>query len=185
MYAYLLGLYLGDGCLSEHARGVFRLRVALDQRYPRIIEECREAINVVKDGKVMAHAQPCTGCVSVSAYWKHWPCVFPQHGKGPKHLRRIILEGWQQTIVKTHPERLLRGLIQSDGWRGTNHVTVRGKGYGYPRYQFVNYSSDIRDIFCRACDDYGVAWRQMRWNTISVARREAVAKLDSVIGMKK
>ena len=29
-YAYLLGAYLGDGCLSEHARAVFRLRVVLD-----------------------------------------------------------------------------------------------------------------------------------------------------------
>jgi hypothetical protein len=26
-YAYLLGLYLGDGMLSEHARSVFRLRI--------------------------------------------------------------------------------------------------------------------------------------------------------------
>jgi hypothetical protein len=43
-YAYLLGLYLGDGCLSQHDRGVFRLRIALDQRYPRIIEECAQAI---------------------------------------------------------------------------------------------------------------------------------------------
>src|ERR1700735_3138408 len=37
-YAYLLGLYLGDGCISAHAREVFRLRVVLDARYPGIIE---------------------------------------------------------------------------------------------------------------------------------------------------
>jgi hypothetical protein len=33
-YAYLLGLYLGDGCLSEHPRGVYHLRVACAARYP-------------------------------------------------------------------------------------------------------------------------------------------------------
>jgi hypothetical protein len=29
-YAYLLGMYLGDGCISEHPRGVQRLRITLD-----------------------------------------------------------------------------------------------------------------------------------------------------------
>ena len=35
-YAYLLGLYLGDGCLSETRRGVYRLRITLDKKYPGI-----------------------------------------------------------------------------------------------------------------------------------------------------
>ena len=30
--AYLLGLYLGDGCISEHRRGVYRLRISLDAK---------------------------------------------------------------------------------------------------------------------------------------------------------
>jgi hypothetical protein len=33
-YVYLLGLYLGDGCISPVHRGVYRLRIALDMRYP-------------------------------------------------------------------------------------------------------------------------------------------------------
>ena len=183
-YSYLLGLYLGDGCLSEHARGVFRLRVALDKRYPGIIDECRRAVDVVRATGAPAHVQQSAGCVNVGAYWRHWPCLFPQHGGGPKHLRRIELAPWQQRIVERYPAALLRGLIHSDGWRGTNNVRARGKRYGYPRYQFVNFSADIRAIFCRACDDYGVAWRQMRWNTISIARRDDVAKLDLVVGLK-
>ncbi len=36
-YVYLLGLYLGDGCLSSHPRGVYRLRIFLDAKYPGII----------------------------------------------------------------------------------------------------------------------------------------------------
>ena len=46
-YAYLLGLYLGDGFISAMRRGVFRLRVVLDVRYPGIIEECATAIGAV------------------------------------------------------------------------------------------------------------------------------------------
>ena len=29
-YAYLLGLYLGDGCISAYPRGVWKLRITLD-----------------------------------------------------------------------------------------------------------------------------------------------------------
>jgi hypothetical protein len=52
-------------------------------------------------------------CTEVSAYWKHWPCFIPQHGRGPKHLRRIALSEWQRQIVMADPRPLLRGLIQS------------------------------------------------------------------------
>ena len=95
-------------------------------------------------------------------------------------MRPIQLEDWQSEIVAQHPDRLLRGLIHSDGYRGLN--VVRRKGY--PRYQFTNHSLDIRGIFCRACDVYGVAWRRMNWRTVSVARAADVARLDEVVGPK-
>jgi hypothetical protein len=44
-YAYLLGLYLGDGHISRHGNG-YGFSISLDGIYPRIIEECR-AIRVV------------------------------------------------------------------------------------------------------------------------------------------
>ena len=33
-YAYLLGLYLGDGCVSALRKGVHSLRIACDDKYP-------------------------------------------------------------------------------------------------------------------------------------------------------
>jgi hypothetical protein len=180
-YAYLLGLYLGDGCISAHPRGVYRLRITLDLRYPGIIGECTQAIRDVRPSRAM---KVCSvrkiGCTEIAAYWKHWPCLFPQNGPGRKHERRIELQPWQLSIMNEHPDRVLRGLIHSDGYRGLNHVN----GKGYPRYQFSNRSNDIRGIFCLACDLYGVAWRRMnRWN-ISIARAADVAKLDLVVGPK-
>src|SRR2546423_1592911 len=50
-YVYLLGLYLGDGCISHHSKGVFILRVSLDNRYPGIIRDCIEAMaSCLSDG---------------------------------------------------------------------------------------------------------------------------------------
>ena len=36
-YCYVLGLYLGDGCISRSAQ-VWRLRITLDKKYPAIID---------------------------------------------------------------------------------------------------------------------------------------------------
>lgn len=119
---------------------------------------------------------------------RQWLHLFPQHGPGVKHERAIVLEAWQRDLVETDPRPLIRGLIHSDGWRGTNWTTktVGGttKRYTYPRYQFSNRSDDIRGIFTDALDRLGIAWRQSNRWTISVARRDAVAALDEFIGPK-
>ena len=47
-YAYLLGVYLGDGWLSSHARGVFRLRIACDLKYTNIINEIATRMVIVR-----------------------------------------------------------------------------------------------------------------------------------------
>ena len=183
--SYLLGLYLGDGYIVEVKRGVFRLSIYLDLKYPGIIEECNQAlIDARTNGSSKVTYQERDGCAQLSAYWKHWPCLFPQHGAGPKHLRSIMLSDWQKAIAAQHPSGLLRGLIHSDGTRGTNTIVTKAKRYEYPRYQFTNHSADIRRIFCDACDAYGVAWTQMNWRTIAVSRRTDVARLDEIIGPK-
>ena len=123
-------------------------------------------------------------CVYVDSVWRSWPCLLPQQGPGRKHDRPIELVPWQQEIVDDHAADFLRGLIHSDGWRGLNRVTVKGRAYAYPRYQFSNRSDDIRRLFCEACDREGVAWRPWGRYEISVARRESVARMDTFIGPK-
>jgi hypothetical protein len=184
-YAYVLGLYLGDGCIARTAKGGASLRVALDAAYPRIVESARQAIAAVKGGQ-LPHVGPHGGCAClvVTSYWKAWPCLLPQHGPGRKHERRIALESWQERIVTTAPQPFLRALIHTDGWRGTNIVRVKGREYAYPRYQFSNRSDDIRNLFTAACDQLDITWRPWGRYHISVARKEAVARLDEFVGPK-
>jgi hypothetical protein len=49
---------------------------------------------------------------------------------------------------------------------------------------FTNESRDILGLCGEALDQPGVSWRFSRRNTISVARREAVARLDEFVGTK-
>ena len=179
-YAYLLGMYLGDGNLAVHPRGVHKLRVALDVKYPGIISETRAAIAAVRP-RNSVRVRRCAGnWVEVYSYAKAWPCLLPQHGAGAKHLRPIELAPWQYRALLEAPEALLRGLIHSDGCRFTN--TGRG-GWSNPRYRFDNRSADIRRIFCDTCELLGVAWTTSG-DTIYVSRKADVAKLDVFIGPK-
>jgi hypothetical protein len=184
-YGYLLGLYLGDGCISR-AGAVWRLRVTLDAAYPGIIRECALAIEAIADGKrayiLRRRDQRCT---EVSAYWKHWPCLIPQHGRGRKHLRRIALTEWQRVIVMADPRPLLRGLIHSDG---TRIIATERKGRHVrhaARYAFKNRSEDILQLFATACDVAGVHFTRASSTQIAVYSRDSVAILDSFVGPKR
>ena len=115
-YAYLLGLYLGDGWIAAVRTGSYVLRLSLDQRYPEIVESAARAMEAVRpQGRSRTHAR--VGCSVVSCYWKYWPIVLLQHGAGPKHARKITLTDWQAEITAAHPRELVRGLIHSDGCR--------------------------------------------------------------------
>lgn len=189
-YAYLLGLYLGDGCISfagARAKKVWKLRIMCADAWPGLIQECKRAMSAIRpNNKVMM--QQRDGCTEVSSCSRHWPCLFPQHGPGRKHSRRIALQPWQRAITGEFPGDLARGLFHSDGYRGTNRVRARladgDRFYEYPRYLFVNESRDILDLCGNTLNMFGVKWRFSRNNAISVARREAVARLDEFVGPK-
>jgi hypothetical protein len=96
-YVYLLGLYLGDGSIATHPRGVYRLRFSLDTRYPEIIGRCICAITEVAPENRVGQVSHGTW-VEVNCYSKSWPCLFPRHGAGKKHERLIVLADWQQRL---------------------------------------------------------------------------------------
>jgi hypothetical protein len=191
-YCELLGLYLGDGCLSQHPRAV-RLRITLDVKYPRIVRETQELVQrCLPANRVDVDAKGTTGsCVNVSAYSLHWPCLLPQHGPGKKHERRIDLEPWQWTLLEQAPWAFLRGCIRSDGCVFVNRTDVhRPKPYEYLSYNFSNKSTDIVDLFVAACDLVEVRYRatlnrrRAVWQ-VRINRRESVAMLVEHVGLKQ
>lgn len=178
-FPYLLGLYLGDGCLAHHARDVYKLRITLDAKYPLLIAEAARAVRQIS-GKATVLARS-DNCVEVYSFWRPWICHFPQHAPGKKHERQIALTDWQTTLVDRWPEHLLRGLIHSDGCR---FMTTGRCNWRAPRYAFSNRSSDIHAIFRRACERLGLRWTASGSRTTYVSRQADVAVLDAFIGPK-
>lgn len=187
-YAYLLGLYLGDGHISQHVTvRVPSLSITCSDTWPGLMDECETAMRGVFPDNSVCRVRR-SGCADVKLYSKHLYCLFPQHGPGKKHDRPIVLADWQRDIVAAHPWELVRGLIHSDGCRITNWATrtVGGetKRYEYPRYFFTNKSADILRLFTGTLDNLGVEWRKANARNISVAKKASVALMDTHVGPK-
>jgi hypothetical protein len=186
-YSELLAMYLGDGSISTHPR-TQRLRIVLDLKYPAIIsdtcgllERCFPHNRVDEVGSA--------GCVHVSIYSSHLSCLFPQHGVGRKHERRIVLEPWQRQIFEVAPWPFIRGCIRTDGCAFINRTDVhREKPYEYLSYEFSNMSADIAALFVEACDRVDVFTRvncdrRGRWD-VRINRRRSVALMLEHVGLK-
>ena len=189
-YSYLLGLYLGDGCIQEARGTCFTIVITLDASYPGIVEHAAAAIAACFPGTSVRRFARIEG--SVTAVCCSDPALrfaFPQHGAGRKHMRPIELEPWQCEITNAFPRELLRGLIHSDGCRTINRFKAtlpsgRVAAYEYPRYFFSNLSDDIRRIFCEHCELLGIRWTQSNRRNISISHRKSVALMDEFIGPK-
>jgi hypothetical protein len=178
-YAELLGLYLGDGHITQMARAD-RIRFFLDAKYPNIVDESEALLRSMlpdnRVGRVIAHEGRM---VVLWAYSSHMTCLFPQHGAGKKHERRIALMPWQQELVATAPWAFLRGCIRSDG-----SVFVNRTGpYEYLSYDFCNLSQDILGIFEAVCLSLGLRPRRTS-SRVRLNRRADVALLSDHVGVK-
>ncbi|WP_316740366.1 helix-turn-helix domain-containing protein [Streptomyces sp. MK7] len=167
------------------------LSIACAEVHPGLVDECERAMRSVFPNNSVCRVRR-KGCWEVKLYSMHVWCLFPQHGPGKKHERRIALEPWQQEIVDEHPWEFIRGLIHSDGCRITNWTTrvVGGerRRYEYPRYFFTNTSADIIQLFTGTLDKLGVEWKSLNQSraavTISIARKASVALMDAHVGPK-
>lgn len=179
-YAYLLGIYLGDGYLAGIPRSC-ALVVACDASYTEIIERCSKTMSELHPLRRVRRSKVMRGCVVLTSSGWRWLALFPHHGKGRKHERRIELRDWQREIIAEWPIDFIRGLIESDGCRSIR----RQDGKDYPFYSFNNRSEDILQLFGWACDLIGVHYTRPRIDCISIARRKDVAALDLAIGPKR
>ena len=178
-YAYLLGLYLGDGTVyafpSSRLPRSAKLDIFLDRRYPSVVESAATAMRAIHPRGRVAISGRKQGCTVVRSCGKFWLRLIPQHGPGRKHTRKIALVDWQEKIVLEYPWEFFRGLIDSDGCRYDRVVS----GRAYPAYEFKNRSIDIIRIFCRTADLLRLHYTIPAFDSVSIATRAAVAVLDA------
>jgi hypothetical protein len=84
IYAYLLGLYLGDGHIVEMKRGVYRLSISQDERYPGLIAECSRAMARVGGGGRTPARRQREGRIEVYSHGKQLVMYVSPAWSGPE-----------------------------------------------------------------------------------------------------
>jgi hypothetical protein len=121
----------------------------------RSVRTYHERVFVMTEGLAGLHATLVHRAVLLVARLAR--AVPPSTGRGAS-TRLIVLSDWQRTIAHAHPDRLIRGLMHTDGCRFLARQPRRGGIYTYSRYSFSNRSEDVKRILCEHLDRLGVGW---------------------------
>lgn len=130
--AYLIGIALGDGNLSNPNGRAVRLRISCFSGYPKIADEIKHAIQTVLPQNKISIVQRQGRCFDISVYsnkleaWMPW-----EVGKGSKIAQSADVPDWILADSK-FSKACLRGLIQTDG------CIYIDRGY-----QMVNFTNNI------------------------------------------
>jgi len=131
--AFIVGMALGDGNLSNPNGRAIRLRITCDTRYPNIITETIICLqHLFPDNKVSTIPRK-DNCLDISLYSNKLTELLPwQAGKGSKYDQQARVPQWIQTNHQ-YIKACLRGLILSD----SSIYFDRG-------YKMVNFSTNIK-----------------------------------------
>lgn len=113
--AYVIGVAIGDGNLSNPNGRAVRLRITCDTRYPKLIEKIKISIQKLLPENKVSFVQKQARCIDISCYSNKWERWLGWKSKaGPKLAQGISIPSW---IMGSRRWVLacLRGLIETDG----------------------------------------------------------------------
>jgi len=129
--AYIVGLALGDGNLSNHNGRAVRLRITCDKKYPKLVEHiCKTVQTLLPDNKVSKVDRK--SAIDICCYSNHWESILGWKAKeGSKFKQKVSIPYWikQDDVLL---KECIRGLFQTDG-----------SIYFDRKYKMVNFVSEI------------------------------------------
>lgn len=113
--AYLVGLAIGDGNLSNPNGRAVRLRITCDNKYPKLKESVVKILQETMPDNKVSIVKRKQNCCDVSCYSNKWEELLGWKAKGgSKHKQNVHIPKWIMNNKKYSIE-CLRGLIQTDG----------------------------------------------------------------------
>ncbi len=131
--AYIIGIALGDGNLSNPNGRAVRLRVTCDTKYPKIIKHIIKSIRIILPNNRVSIIKRATNYVDISCYSNKWPQMLGWN-VGAKYEQQVSVTSWIKKD-KIFAKLCLLGLLQTDG----SIYNDRG-------YKMVNFVSTIRPL---------------------------------------
>ncbi len=156
LLAYITGIAIGDGNLSNPNGRAVRLRVTCDNKYPKLKECIKESLRILFPKNKIAEVIRKDGCIDISVYSNELENILEWKAKeGSKANQNISIPIW---ILENriYLKECLRGLIQTDGsiykdrgYSMINFTTIIEKlAFDYFKsLQRLGYEPQIRKVF--------------------------------------
>jgi hypothetical protein len=137
--AYIIGLSLGDGNLSNPNGRAVRLRITCDKRYTKLLRHIIESLRTLFPQNRVGTVRK-RGCVDVSVYSNQLTTLLGwRWDRGPKDKQNVRVPPWIKRNAGFSKE-CLRGLLQTDGSLYNDR--------GYSMVNFVNTGASLTsDVF--------------------------------------
>lgn len=113
--AYLIGLALGDGNLSNPNRRAVRLRITCDKKYPKLIKRVILLLKNLFPQNKISKVNRDDSCVDISCYSNKLEDLLGWKAKnGSKIRQKVSIPNWIKKDLN-YAKTCLRGLIETDG----------------------------------------------------------------------
>jgi hypothetical protein len=138
--AYLVGIALGDGNLSNLNGRCVRLRISCDLQYPFLITQIIAALQYVLPESAVNIVNKRTRCLDLCSYSVYWEDILGwKASKGSKFAQSASVPKWiwykDEYIIAC-----LKGLLETDGSIYNDR--------GYPMVMFANIVPDLaKNVF--------------------------------------
>jgi len=141
-HAYITGVALGDGNLSNPNGRAVRLRITCDNKYPKIITKIKTAISILlPKNKISIINRAKTYC-DISCYSNRWEDLLGWKAKnGSKYKQKVRIPNWIKND-KILTKKCLSGLLETDG------SVYYDRGYCMANFVTIipTLSNDIKEL---------------------------------------
>ena len=115
LQAYIIGLAIGDGNLSNPNGRATRLRVSCDTKYPKLIKRISDSLGSLLPQNKVGLVKKEGNCSDVYVYSNHLENLLGWNANdGSKDLQKVSVPAWIQA-KEEYKINCLRGLIETDG----------------------------------------------------------------------
>jgi DNA-binding transcriptional regulator WhiA len=129
--AYIIGVALGDGNLSNSNGRATRLRVSCDTKYPAIISGIISALQKLLPKNKVSIVKRQKNCIDISCYSNKLEAFLGwKANAGSKVKQKVMVPDWIKNN-KTYIKYCLKGLFETDGsvytdrkYKMANFVTI-------------------------------------------------------------
>lgn len=114
-FAYIIGIAIGDGNISNPNGRAYRLRISCDAKYPKIIENVKSSLQKVFPKNKISIIPKKKTSFDISVYNKNINSIFGwKLENGKKYQQKIIIPDWINTDIN-FIKSFIKGLFESDG----------------------------------------------------------------------